>query len=110
MDRNFWIERWRAHEIGFHQPEFEPALDRFWPRMDIERGTRVFVPLCGKSLDMLWFAQQGYGVVGAELSEQAVDEFFAEREVSPEVRHVRDLVRGFLRAAGTRRRGCGRGL
>lgn len=92
MDRSFWIERWKAHDIGFHQPDFEPALDKFWSRMGAERGTRVFVPLCGKSLDMVWFAQQGYGVVGAELSEQAVDEFFAERQLVPEVRREGSFV------------------
>jgi len=46
----------------------------------------VFVPLCGKSLDMQWLAERGHAVVGAELSEQAVDEFFAERDLVPNVR------------------------
>jgi thiopurine S-methyltransferase len=86
MDPSFWRERWKNKEIGFHQPEFDRALQKYWPRLELRPGARVFVPLCGKSLDMVWLAQQGHHVVGAELSEQAVDEFFAERGLVPDVR------------------------
>jgi thiopurine S-methyltransferase len=87
MDRNFWLDRWKAQDIGFHQPEFEPALDKFWWRLGLAPGARVFVPLCGKSLDMLWLAQHGHHVVGAELSDLAVDDFFAERGLVASVRN-----------------------
>jgi thiopurine S-methyltransferase len=87
MDHEFWLERWKAQDIGFHQPQFEPALDTFWSRLAVPAGARVFVPLCGKSLDMQWLAEHGHAVIGAELSEQAVDEFFAERELTPNARH-----------------------
>ncbi len=87
MDHEFWLERWKTQDIGFHQPQFDPALDKFWSRLAVPAGARVFVPLCGKSLDMQWLAKHGHAVVGAELSEQAVDEFFAERELIPNVRH-----------------------
>ena len=86
MDHEFWLERWKAQDIGFHQPQFDPALDKFWSRLAVPAGARVFVPLCGKSLDMQWLAEHGHAVVGAELSEQAVDEFFAERDLVPNVR------------------------
>jgi thiopurine S-methyltransferase len=83
MDPSFWQERWKSQEIGFHQPEYEPALEKYWPRLEVRPGGRAFVPLCGKSLDMVWLAQQGYQVIGAELSERAVDDFFAERGLVP---------------------------
>ena len=86
MDPSFWRERWKNKEIGFHQPEFDRALQKHWQRLELHPGAKVFVPLCGKSLDMVWLAQQGHHVVGAELSEQAVDEFFAERELVPTIR------------------------
>lgn len=92
MDHNFWLDRWNAQEIGFHQADFEPALDRYWSRLDASPGTRVFVPLCGKSLDMVWLAQHGYEVVGAELSERAVDDFFSERGLVPDVRREGDFI------------------
>ena len=87
MEHEFWLERWKTQDIRFHQPQFDPALDKFWSRLAMPAGARVFVPLCGKSLDMQWLAEHGHTVVGAELSEQAVDEFFAERELVPNVRH-----------------------
>jgi len=86
MDANFWLDRWDKQEIGFHQADFEPALGKYWSRLKVPAGARVFVPLCGKSLDMVWLAEQGYAVVGAELSERAVDDFFTERGVVPDVR------------------------
>lgn len=92
MDHEFWLERWKTQNIGFHQPEFEPALDKFWPRVALPAGARVLVPLCGKSLDMQWLAEHAHPVVGAELSEQAVDEFFAERELVPNVRREGDFL------------------
>jgi thiopurine S-methyltransferase len=88
MDRTFWLERWQKHEIGFHQSKVQPALAKHWPALDVPKGATVLVPLAGKSLDMIWLAEQGYRVVGVELSELAVEEFFAERDARPAVRKV----------------------
>jgi thiopurine S-methyltransferase len=92
MEPSFWLDRWDRQEIGFHQGDFDAALVRYWPRLDVPAGSRVFVPLCGKSLDMVWLAQQGYRVIGAELSERAVDDFFAERGLTPDVRREAGFV------------------
>lgn len=78
MDDQFWHEKWENNELAFHQGEFNPVLLRYWRGLDIPAGARVFVPLCGKSLDMLWLAQQGYDVLGVELSEIAAQSFFDE--------------------------------
>ncbi len=78
MEREFWRERWALGEIGFHRSATHPYLERFFDRLEVGRGEKVFVPLCGKSLDMLWLRQQGAGVVGVELSVMAVEAFFAE--------------------------------
>ncbi len=78
MDREFWFERWRQNLIGFHQPEINAHLKSFWPRLGVTAGQPVFVPLCGKSLDMLWLRDQGHPVLGVELSPLAVEAFFAE--------------------------------
>ena len=67
-------------------PQVQPALRTHWPRLNVAKGASVLVPLAGKSIDMAWLADEGFRVVGAELSELAVDEFFAERGVTPEVR------------------------
>jgi thiopurine S-methyltransferase len=86
MDRTFWLERWQNHQIGFHQPKVQPALVRHWSTVDVAKGGNVLVPLAGKSLDMSWLAEQGYNVVGVELSEIAVAEFFAERAITPAIK------------------------
>ncbi len=78
MEAPFWHERWAKHEIGFHMPKPHAALERYWSSLKLDRGSRVFVPLAGKSLDLVWLARAGHQVVGIELSSVAVDEFKAE--------------------------------
>lgn len=78
MKKEFWLERWERSEIGFHQDEVNPYLLKYWPELHAAQGGEVFVPLCGKSLDMLWLRQQGHRVLGVELSPIAVRDFFAE--------------------------------
>jgi thiopurine S-methyltransferase len=85
MDPTFWHSRWQERRIGFHQDRPTPLMLRHWPALGVDRGARVFVPLCGKSLDMAWFAAQGLEVLGVELSEMAVREFFDEHGLSPRI-------------------------
>lgn len=85
MESKFWHQRWAEKKIGFHQPEVNADLISHWSTLDPPAQGRVLVPLCGKSLDMVWLIQQGHHVVGLELSELAVREFFVELEVEPEV-------------------------
>jgi thiopurine S-methyltransferase len=83
MKKEFWLERWERSEIGFHQGEINPYLLRYWQELPASRSCEVFVPLCGKSLDMLWLRQQGCKVLGVELSPIAVEDFFRENGQSP---------------------------
>ena len=85
MDEEFWQRRWTRNEIGFHLQEVNPYLRRHWPCLGLASGARVLVPLCGKSLDMAWLADQGFAVLGVELSERAVEDFFAENGLVAEV-------------------------
>lgn len=85
MDHAFWRERWQKGEIGFHSDKVQPALAAHWPKLAMTTGARVLVPLCGKNVDMIWLAAQGCEVIGAELSELAVDAFFAEQGLTPDV-------------------------
>ena len=78
-----WLLRWKEGRIGWHEAEGSAALREFWP--GIAEGARVLVPLCGKSPDMLWLAEQGAEVTGVELSEIAVRAFFEENQLSYEV-------------------------
>lgn len=85
MHEEFWQARWAQDQIGFHQDRVNPYLVRHWPGLQLPPGTRVLVPLCGKSLDLAWLAGQGYQVLGVELAEKAVQDFFAEQGLVAEV-------------------------
>jgi thiopurine S-methyltransferase len=78
MQHEFWHQRWQQNQIGFHSHEVNRHLQQQWPKLGIGLNSRVFVPLCGKSNDMLWLLAQGYQVVGVELSPLAVEAFFSE--------------------------------
>ncbi|AJP48445.1 thiopurine S-methyltransferase [Rugosibacter aromaticivorans] len=82
MESSFWHERWEKNEIGFHQSRFHPFLPKYWPSLDIKQGSRVFVPLCGKSRDLLWLRDQDLDVIGVELSKLAVEDFFKENQLT----------------------------
>jgi thiopurine S-methyltransferase len=86
MDKSFWTERWKQRDIGFHQPHVHDQLKRFWPSLGLPVASTVFVPLSGKSCDMVWLATQGHRVVGVELSDVAVREFFQDGGETPDIR------------------------
>jgi len=85
MQPEFWHKKWETNQIGFHQPEVNPYLQRHWADLAIVAQARVLVPLCGKSLDLLWLAGQGHQVLGVELSEKAVEDFFREQALQPQI-------------------------
>lgn len=78
MEANYWNDRWQQGRIGFHQDAVTPLLPRYWPTLGLPAGSRVFVPLAGKSLDLAWLRAQGHRVLGVELSRLAIEQFFAE--------------------------------
>lgn len=87
-DNALWQRCWRDRQTGFHQKTVNPLLTSFWSGLGLGPGSRVFVPLCGKSLDMIWLAGQGHQVVGVELSPIAVRAFFRENRLQPVRRQV----------------------
>ncbi len=93
MNREFWLERWKNNEIGFHQQEISLHLQNYWQQLALGSGTQVFVPLCGKSGDLLWLLGQGHGVLGVEISPIAVEDFFAENQLKPNVQSLGSLKR-----------------
>lgn len=85
MQPEFWHKKWASNQIGFHLTDVNPYLQRFWPDLNLAAQARVLVPLCGKSLDLLWLAGRGHRVLGIELSEKAVEDFFSEQQLQPQV-------------------------
>ena len=86
MQPEFWHDRWERNQIGFHLDKANAYLQRLWPTVGLEQGSRVLVPLCGKSLDLSWLAANGYEVLGIELSQTAVEQFFHEQQIKPDIR------------------------
>jgi thiopurine S-methyltransferase len=91
MQPEFWRERWGTGQIGFHRAYVDTHLQRHWPELHLDPGSRVFVPLCGKSLDLLWLRDQGYSVVGVELSPIALEAFCMENGVPARRRTVHEF-------------------
>lgn len=78
MEAEFWLERWQRNQIGFHRASVHPLLTRLWQSLGIAPAASVLVPLCGKSLDMLWLRGQGHPVTGVERVGDALAQFVVE--------------------------------
>ena len=89
MEPDFWQQRWHEGRIGFHQDRVTPLLEQYWDALGVPAGGQVFVPLAGKSLDLAWLAARGHRVLGIELSQLAVEQFFAEHGLAPTLRKSR---------------------
>lgn len=92
MEHSFWHGCWENNKIAFHQLKPHKLLLQYFSANKLINGTRVFVPLCGKSLDMLWFMGNGAYVIGCELSEIAVKQFFIENKLSYQTKNLDDFV------------------
>jgi thiopurine S-methyltransferase len=85
MDAGFWHEKWGKNDIGFHGIEANPLLVKYFNGLSLVKGSRVFVPLCGKTRDIPWLLSNGYRVAGAELSNIAIEQLFADLGVEPTI-------------------------
>jgi thiopurine S-methyltransferase len=88
MDASFWHQRWGENKIAFHKSEVNPLLVKYFKELSLVKGGRVFLPLCGKTLDIPWLLSEGYRVAGAELSKIAVEQLFTELGVEPKIARV----------------------
>lgn len=93
MDAEFWHQRWRDNQIGFHQGRTNALLEAHFGELALPPGARVFLPLCGKTRDIAWLVAQGYRIAGIELSPIAVEQLFADLGLAPERTPVGKLER-----------------
>ncbi|MGZ8152756.1 MAG: thiopurine S-methyltransferase [Methylococcaceae bacterium] len=93
MEASFWRQKWEQGDIGFHESEANPLLIEHFEKLNPPKGSRVFLPLCGKTRDFAWLLACGYRVVGAELSELAINELFKELGLEPEISKEGELTR-----------------
>ena len=85
MDTTFWLQKWEKNDIAFHEREANPSLVKYFRELSLVKGSRVFIPLCGKTLDIAWLLSNGYHVAGAELSQTAIEQLFMGLGVKPNI-------------------------
>ncbi|XP_075907726.1 putative thiopurine S-methyltransferase [Nelusetta ayraudi] len=78
-----WEKDWQESRIGFHKPGVHMMLKKYIHLVLAGRSKICFfLPLCGKTVDMKWLADMGHSVVGVEISEKAIREFFEESKLT----------------------------
>jgi len=88
MNKEYWHQIWESKDIGFNQSQPNKLMQRYFSSLKLTPGCRVFVPLCGQSIDMLWLAGQGYQVIGVEFSKLACSTFFKENRIPVKITEV----------------------
>ena len=91
MDASFWHQKWEKNDIAFHESEANLLLVKYFKEISLVKGSRVFLPLCGKTLDIPWLLSNGYRVAGAELSKIAIEQLFMELGVEPKISGVGEV-------------------
>lgn len=92
MKPDFWLQRWNDQKIGFHEDKPNPLLLRYFERLNLPEGSHVFIPLCGKTLDISWFLSKGYRVTGVELSQLAIEQLFADLDQKPQINEIENFL------------------
>lgn len=85
MDAEFWHKVWADEDIGFDQSKPNKHLVQFYSSLKLKRDSHVFVPLCGKTIDIVWLLEKGHRISGVELSEGAVKELYENLSLIPNV-------------------------
>ncbi|MCY4045696.1 MAG: thiopurine S-methyltransferase [Cellvibrionales bacterium] len=85
MNHDDWHKLWEAGDTGWHSEEPNSYLVEYIEALGLNQGDRVFIPLCGKTVDIPWLVSQGFHVVGIELSEIAIQQVFDSLSLTPVV-------------------------
>ncbi len=86
-----WLKFWENNETNWHGDNVTQELIEYFELFELEPRDKVFVPLCGKSLDMLYIMNQGFSVIGVEISEIGVRQFFNENNLTYKITKVDDF-------------------
>lgn len=81
MEKEFWLTAWNEGRTRFHRDAFNSNLVKFLPSFKINANSEVLVPLCGKTLDLIYLSNAGHKVTGVEFSEIAAKSFFEENKL-----------------------------
>lgn len=92
MDKEYWQTRWKLNDTKFHEGKPNDFLLKHIKVLDLKAGAKIFVPLCGKSVDMMWFLENGYHVIGVELNPEACRAFFVENNLTYHESQIKNFV------------------
>lgn len=77
MQLEFWNDVWREQDQPmFDQKTPNSLLLQTYSQWAPPAGSKIFVPLCGRSIDMSWIRAQGHAILGIECAESAVKSYF----------------------------------
>ena len=88
MEQAFWHERWSKRETAFHEGKPNRWLVAHLDALGLAPGSRLFLPLCGKTVDIHWLLGRGFRVVGVDLSPIAIGALFDELGADPVITTV----------------------
>jgi thiopurine S-methyltransferase len=52
MQASYWLQKWERGEIAFHESDTNLLLLNHMDQLKLASGSRVLVPLCGKTRDI----------------------------------------------------------
>ena len=87
-----WISRWESNRIGWHAEQVNRHLNKYLDRFELSFGESVFVPLCGKTNDMQYLLEKNIKVIGVEMSNIAIEQFFSENNLDYSVSKIGQFV------------------
>ncbi|MFA0810605.1 thiopurine S-methyltransferase [Microbulbifer epialgicus] len=93
MEEKFWLDKWERNDIGFHEEMGNPMLAKYFQKLSLARGSRLLLPLCGKTGDIAWLKSREYAIAGVELSEIAVQQLFEALGLTPRIKVINELKR-----------------
>jgi len=85
MNIESWKQAWEVNNIGFHKNRAHPLLVQHFKALNLKEDSRIFLPLCGKTLDIAWLLSQGVQVSGVEVSQLAIEQLFQELGIEPRI-------------------------
>lgn len=91
MQADFWHQKWQDNKIGFHGAAPNSLLTANFNKLNLAKPSRIFLPLCGKTLDISWLLENGHHVIGAELSQMAIEQLFEQLKLEPQISTVGKL-------------------
>jgi thiopurine S-methyltransferase len=92
MQAEFWHWIWERDLIGFHMETVNPFLAAHLGALGLAPGDTVFLPLCGKTRDIGWLLEQGFRVVGCDLSPLAAGQLFHDLGAEPQITEMGALA------------------